>query len=142
MTLTLEGTVLVPVADPDDSERTAGALEPYLDDSSTVVIVNVIEKAGGGIDKAPMAQREDYAEKMYERATEALSDSLATVETATIYGTDVVDRIFSEAENRNADVVAFTPRKGNRLAELLTGDIARKMVKKASIPVVALPQQS
>ncbi|RQG86144.1 universal stress protein [Natrarchaeobius halalkaliphilus] len=141
MTLTFDGTVVVPVADPDDGERTTAALEPYLTSTSTVVVVNVIEKAGGGIDKAPMAQREEYAEKIYERARRALEDSPASVEFDTLYGTDVVETIFAAAEDRSADAVAFTPRKGNRLAELLTGDVARRIVREATIPVVGLPQE-
>ena len=141
MTLSLEGTVIVPVADPEDGERTASSLAPYLAADSTVVVVNVIEKGGGAIDKAPMEQRKDYAEKIYERARAALADSPASVETDTLFGTDVVETVFEAAEERNADAVAFTPRKGNRLAELLTGDVARRMVKEASIPVVALPQR-
>ncbi|MFP8953539.1 universal stress protein [Natrialbaceae archaeon A-arb3/5] len=140
MTLTFDGTVLVPVADPDDGERTTAALVPHLASTSTVIVVNVIEKAGGGIDKAPMEQREEYADEIFERAGRPLADSPATVESDTLYGTDIVETIFNEANDQNADAVAFAPREGNRLAELLTGDVARRMVKEASVPVVALPQ--
>ncbi|NGM68990.1 universal stress protein [Natronolimnobius sp. AArcel1] len=140
MTLTFDGTVLVPVADPDDSERTATALAPHLEAGSTAIIVNVIEKAGGAPDKAPMDQREKYANEMFERAHGALEDSPATVETDILYGTDVVERTFAEAQDCNADAVVFTAREGNRIAELLTGDVARRMVKEASVPVVALAQ--
>ncbi|MWV39594.1 universal stress protein [Natrialba sp. INN-245] len=140
MTLTFDGTVIVPVADPDDGERTTRGLEQHLGSASTVVVVNVIEKAGGGIDKAPMGQREEYAEEIFDRAQAALRDSPATVEAETLYGTDVVETIFDEARQRDADAVVFNPREGNRLAELLTGDVARRMVKEAAVPVVALPQ--
>lgn len=140
MTLTFDGTVVVPVADPDDSERTARAVAPHVTPSSRVVVVNVIEKAGGAPDKASMEQREKYADEMFEQARQALAETPAPVETDVLYGTDVVERIFDEARDRNADAVAFTAREGNRLAELLTGDVARRMVKEASVPVVALPQ--
>ncbi|MEY7849402.1 universal stress protein [Natrarchaeobius sp. A-rgal3] len=140
MTLTFDATVVVPVADPDDGERTTRGLEPHLASTSTVVVVNVIEKAGGGIDKAPMEQREEYAEEMFDRAREALANSPATVETETLYGTDIVETVFDAARDRDADAVVFNPREGNRIAELLTGDVARRMVKEASVPVVALPQ--
>ncbi|OVE83268.1 universal stress protein [Natronolimnobius baerhuensis] len=141
MTLTFDGTVVVPVADPDDSERTATAVASHLEAGSTAIIVNVIEKAGGAPDKASMAQREEYAADMFDRAREALANSPATIETDVLYGTDVVERTFAEAQDRNADAVVFTAREGNRLAELLTGDVARRMVKEASVPVVALPQE-
>ncbi|GAB3669671.1 universal stress protein [Halopiger thermotolerans] len=140
MTLSFDGTVIVPVGDPDDGERTAAALVPHLEPTSTAVVVNVIEKGGGAPDKASMEQREEYAAEIFERARGPLADSSATVETAVLYGTDVVERIFAEAEDRNADAVVFVPREGNRFAELLTGDVARRLVKEASIPVVALPR--
>ncbi|AXR78057.1 universal stress protein [Natrarchaeobaculum sulfurireducens] len=140
MTLTFDDTVIVPLADPDDAERTATALAAYVESSSTVVLVNVIEKGGGAIDKAPLERRKEYAEEIYERAREALADSPATVETATLYGTDVVETIFEAAEEREADAVVFNPRKGNRIAELLTGDVARRLVREAKVPVVTLPK--
>lgn len=140
MTLTFDGTVIVPVADPDDGERTAAALEPHLEPNSTVIAVNVIEKAGGGIDKAPMEQREDHADDMFRRVRATLDDAPSALETETIYGTDIVERIFEAAREERADAVVFTAREGNRLAELLTGDVARRLVKEGSVPVVALPQ--
>ncbi|WP_121744750.1 universal stress protein [Natronorubrum halophilum] len=140
MTLTFEGTILVPAADPDDGERTAEALAPYLASTSSVVIVNVIEKAGGAPDKASMDQREEYAEEIFERTRRPLESTNAAIETDVLYGTDIVERIFAEAEARDVDAVVFTPRKSNRFAELLTGNVARRLVKEASVPVVALPQ--
>ncbi|WP_436343701.1 universal stress protein [Natronorubrum sp. FCH18a] len=140
MTLAFDGTIVVPAADPDDGERTATALAPHLTPTSSVVVVNVIEKAGGAPDKASVEQREEYAEEIFERTRGPLETTGATVETDVLYGTDVVERIFTEAKDRNADAVVFAARPGNRLAELLTGDVARRMVKEASVPVVALPQ--
>lgn len=139
MTLSFDGTVIVPAASPDDGERTAAALAEYLTPASSVIVVNVIEKGGGVPDKASMEQREEYADEIFERVRRVLESTDATVETDVLYGTDVVERIFTEATERNADTVVFTPRKGNRLAELLTGDVARRLIKEASVPVVALP---
>lgn len=140
MTLTLDGTILVPVADPDDGERTTAALAPYLTPSSTVLVVNVIEKAGGAPDKASVEQREEYAREIFERARGPLEGSAGTVETEVLFGTDIVEAIFDAAEERRVDAVVFEPREGNRFVELLTGDVARKLVKTASVPVVALPR--
>ncbi|ELY49204.1 universal stress protein [Natronolimnohabitans innermongolicus] len=141
MTLAFDGTVIVPAADPDDGERTARGLIPHLTPTTTVVLVNVIEKGGGTPDKAPMDRRREYAEEIFERMRGVLEETDTAVETDVLLGTDIVERIFDEADERGADAVVFNPRKGNRLAELLTGDVARRMVKEASIPVVALPQQ-
>ncbi len=140
MSLTLEGPVIVPVADPDDGERTANALLPFLAPAATVVVLNVIEKGGGAVDKAPLAQRKEYAQDVFERTQEPLEAAGVTVETEIRYGTDIVETIFDGALERDADTVAFVPRKGNRFVELLTGTIARRLIREAKIPVVALPQ--
>ncbi|WP_306058227.1 universal stress protein [Natronococcus wangiae] len=142
MTLSFDGTVIVPVADPDDGERTAAALEPYLGPSSTVIAINVIEKAGGGPDKASVEQREEHADDIFRRVRETLDDAPGALETRTVYGTDVVERIFETAREERADAVVFSAREGNRLAEFLTGDVARRLVKEATVPVVALPRAS
>lgn len=142
MTLTFDGTVIVPVADPDDGERTAASLALHLEPTSTVVAVNVIEKGGGSIDKASVEQREEYAAEIFERIRETLDSEPGAVETTVRYGTDVVEQIFETAKEERADAVVFNARNGNRLAELLTGDVARRLVKDASVPVVALPRES
>ena len=142
MTLSFDGPVLVPVANPEDGERTARALGPHLTESTRVVFVNVIEKAGGAPDKASVEQREEYAAEIFDRARESLAAGDATVETEILYGTDVVERIFTEAADRDADAVVFVPREGKRLTDLLSGDLTRRLVKEASVPVVALPQES
>ncbi|ELY42624.1 universal stress protein [Natronorubrum sulfidifaciens] len=139
MTLSFDGTVIVPAADPDDGERTAAALKPHLGPHSTVVVVNVIEKGGGVPDKAPMERREEYADEIFDRARRALESTETTIETDVLYGTDVVERIFSEAADRNADAVAFIPREGSQLVQLLTGNVAQRLITEASVPVVALP---
>ncbi|WP_049909979.1 universal stress protein [Natrinema gari] len=140
MSLTFDGAVLVPVADPEDGERTAAALAPYLSPSSRVIIVNVIEKAGGAPDKASVEQREEYAQTVFERAREPLEERAGAVETTILFGTDVVETIFEAAVERAVDAVVFEPRGGSRFVELLTGDVARRLVKEASVPVVALPR--
>ncbi|WP_408958618.1 universal stress protein [Natrinema sp. 74] len=141
MTLSFGGTILVPVADPDDGERTAVALAPHLEPSSAVLVVNVIEKAGGAPDKASVEQREEYAREIFERARGPLEERAASVETAILFGTDVVEAITNAAKERGVDAVVFEPRGGNRFAELLSGDVARRLVTRASVPVVALPRE-
>lgn len=141
MTLSFDGTILVPVADPADGEATARTLAPYLSDSSSVLVVNVIEKAGGAPDKASVEQREAYAQEIFERVTERLEGQAGTVETAVLFGTDVVETISEAAVERDVDAVVFEPREGRRFVELLTGDVARRLIKQASVPVVALPRE-
>lgn len=142
MTLTFDGTVIVPVADPDDGKQTTTALVPHLTDSSHVVLVNVIEKGGGAIDKASPEQRKEYADEIFTAARKPLADSSATIESEVRYGTAVAETIFGAATDRDAEAVVFTPRKSNRIAELLSGDVARQLIKSGFVPVVALPQNS
>ncbi|ELY95721.1 UspA domain-containing protein [Natrialba hulunbeirensis JCM 10989] len=142
MTLTFDGTVIVPAADPKDGKRTAEALAPHLDTDSRVVLVNVIEKGGGTIDKAPMEQRKEYADEIFSEARKPLVDAPAAIESETLFGTDIVETIFDAADEYDADAVVFTAREGNRIAELLTGDVARRLVKEGTVPAVALPQST
>ncbi|MCU4741522.1 universal stress protein [Halobacteria archaeon AArc-m2/3/4] len=140
MTLTFDGTVVVPAADPNDGERTARALAPRLAPGGRAVVVYVVEKAGGAPDKTSVEQSEEYAADVFEAARGPLEVSDGTVETEILYGTDIVETIFDAAGELNADGVVFVPRESNRLAELLTGDVALKLVKEASVPVVSLPE--
>lgn len=139
MTLTFDGTIVVPVADPDDGERTARALTAHLEPSTTVLLLHVIEKGAGALDTASPEQRELYAADVFERATSVLDAADSTVETTVGYGPDVVETVFRTAEEADADAVVFLAREGNRFVEILTGDVARRLVKEASVPVVALP---
>ncbi len=140
MSLQFTGRVVVPAADPDDAERTASALAPRLGETATAVVVHVIEKAGGGVDKAPMAAREEYAEEVFGRARGPLAAANGTVDTEIRYGTDVVETVFDVAEEVGADAVVFVPRDGGRIVSWLTGDVARRLIRDAEVPVVALPE--
>jgi nucleotide-binding universal stress UspA family protein len=130
--------VVLPVASRDDAAETAAAVRPYLD-GSDVVVVHVIEKAGGAPDKASVEQREAEAERMFSIVEDALPD--ATVTRDIRYSTDTVDAIFEAAEEANASAVVVSTRGGNRLVQLLTGDVALKLVTENERPVVVLPHE-
>ncbi|WP_254279030.1 universal stress protein [Haloarcula marina] len=125
--------VLVPVASEDDARTSARALARH--DFGEAVFVHVVEKAGGAPDKAGVEQRELEAEEMFEAAEAVLGD----VATDIYYGTDVVETIFDAAEDIDATAVVLTPRGGNRLLRLITGDVALRMVTENERPVVVLP---
>ncbi|GGN97408.1 MULTISPECIES: universal stress protein [Haloarcula] len=125
--------VVVPVASEDDAETSARALarQSY----GEAVFVHVVEKAGGAPDKAGVEQRELEAEEMFEAARAVLGD----VETDIYYGTDVVETIFDAAEDVDASAVVVVPRGGNRLVQMVTGDVALRLVTRNDRPVVVLP---
>jgi nucleotide-binding universal stress UspA family protein len=135
MTDLLERVVL-PVADPEDAAASADALGEH--EFGSVLVVNVIEKAGGAADKASVDQREEYAEEMFAAARERLGDA-GTVETEIAFGTDVTETIFSVADDYGATAIVITPRGGSRWVRLLTGDVALSLVTETDRPVVVLP---
>jgi nucleotide-binding universal stress UspA family protein len=126
---------LLAVANAPDAEASARALAPYVDDPERVVAVNVVEKAGGAPDKAPMGEVEAEA----ERAFDAIRSVLGPVETDIRYGVDVVETILEAGRAHDASAIVFTPRSGGRLVRLLTGDVTLSLVTEADRPVVALP---
>lgn len=137
--MTVLQRVVVPVATDDDAGETAASLEPYLEEIDLVVALHVVEKAGGGIDKAPMEAREEEAEEMFEVLGAHLEDDVE-VRTEITYATDVVDGVFEAARDVEATAVAFTARPGGRLVRLLSGDTSSRLVTDPELPVVALPR--
>ncbi len=132
--------ILVPVASPDDARATSRAVEPYLaGETSEVVVVHVVEKAGGAPDKAGVEQRQEYAGEIFEVVRGELEDQ--SLETEIRYGTDVADAIFGAADDHDATAIVITPRGGSRWLRLLTGDVALDIVTATDRPVVVLPDR-
>ncbi|WP_276272542.1 universal stress protein [Haloarcula litorea] len=125
--------VVLPVASEEDAADSARALAAH--SHGDVLLLYVVEKAGGAPDKAGVEQREAEAEEMFAAAREVLADADSEIR----YGSDVVDTIFEAAADRGASAVVFTPREGSRISQLLTGDLTRKLVTENDRPVVALP---
>ena len=138
--MTLLQRVVVPVATEEDAAETCAALSPYVGEIEDVVAVHVIEKAGGGIDKAPLEKRQEDAEAILDVVEDALADDVS-VERDTAYGTDVVETLLAEADRHDATAVAFVAREGSRLVRLLSGDTSIRLVTEATLPVVALPNE-
>lgn len=131
--------VVVPVATDEDAAETAMALEPHIDDIESISVVHVIEKSGGGIDKAPMEKREQDAKEMFDAVERRLGDRVS-VASELAYGTDVVEALFETAEDLDATSVAFVAREGGRFVRLLSGDTSMRLVTEGTIPVIALPR--
>jgi nucleotide-binding universal stress UspA family protein len=138
--MTLLQRVVVPVATEEDAAETCAALSPYVGEIDEVVAVHVIEKAGGGIDKAPLEKRQEDAEDILDVVENALGDDVS-VERDTAYGTDVVETLLAEADGYDATAIAFVAREGSRLVRLLSGDTSIRLITEATLPVVALPNE-
>lgn len=135
--------VLVPIANRDDARATTAALAPHVDAaSSTVIAVHVIEKAGGAPDKASVEQRELVAQDIFAVVTDGLADIRATVETQTLYGTDITTTLIETAHETEATAIVFTPRGGSRWKKLLAGDVTHNLLNSSDLPVITLPRPS
>lgn len=132
--MSLLDTVVVPVADPQDAAATAEALAGI--NPCDVVVVYVVEKAGGGIDKASVEQREAEAEDAFT----VFHDRFPDADTVVRYGTAVTDEVFAAAADQGASAVAFLPRPGGRLVRFLSGDHALELVTENDVPVISLPR--
>ncbi len=126
--------VLLPVANEEDAEASARALEPYAPERVTVL--HVVEKGEGVPDKTPVEQSEELAEAAFEVVRRTFPDA----DDRTAYGRDVVDAIFEVADDAAASAIAFRPRESGRLARFLSGNRTTKIVTEADRPVVVLPK--
>jgi nucleotide-binding universal stress UspA family protein len=136
----LLSNVVVPVAGPDDAAATVEAALPHVAAAGGVVTaVYVVEKAGGGIDKASVEQREELAAEAFAVVEEACADAGIDCDTHVLYGTDVVDAIVEAARDRDASAIVFSPRAQSRWIDLITGDLSDRLVTEADRPVVVFP---
>ncbi|MDL5363054.1 universal stress protein [Halalkalicoccus sp. NIPERK01] len=131
--------VLLPVASEKDAATTCRRLFERADEIGTIVAVHVVEKAGGGIDKAPVEQREENAEAIFAVVDEHCRGTGVDVEHRILYGTDVTETILDGADDEAASVIVFVPRESSRWANLLTGDTAYSLITETDRPVLVLP---
>lgn len=132
MSRSLTDHLVVPVANEEDARATATAVKEYPYDRITAV--HVVEKGGGSPDKLSVEQAELLAEESFAAFREIVPD----IETEITYATNVVEAINDIAVELEADAIAFRPRGGSRLVQLLSGDKTLRLVTDAELPVIAL----
>ncbi|SEH52110.1 MULTISPECIES: universal stress protein [Halopenitus] len=136
----LTDRILVPISSEADAVATYDALSGYLDTETALVVINVIEKAGGGIDKASVEQRREVAEEAFEAIRGLAENDDVPIETAIHYGTDVAETITAAAAEHDATTVAFRSRGGGRILDFLSGSVRTKLVTNSDRPVIVLPR--
>lgn len=131
---------LLPVANEDDADRTARLAFPHVAAAGgRAIVTHVIEKAGGAPDKAPLEQREEIAESIFERVRSSAEDAGVDVETELHYGTDIADTILAAADAADATAIVFTPRGGKSWWDFFSGDTRDALTSESEIPVVVFP---
>ncbi|WP_152040760.1 universal stress protein [Salinigranum salinum] len=129
---------LVPIASEEDVRRARETILPYLDDAGGVaILVHVIKVTEGGIDPSPADLQAEEAERLFETVSENYED--VVVETRKAYGSDVVTSIVETATETDATAIVFSPQEKGLLLRLLTGDTARSLMTRATVPVVSIP---
>ncbi|WP_415380431.1 universal stress protein [Halosimplex sp. TS25] len=128
---------MVPVANRENAAALAAALAPRVDAvGGTVIVVHVIKKAGGELDKASVEQRELAAEGIFDIVSDGLDDTDASIETEILYGTNVAETIIDAAHDTSANAIVFAPRPGSRWKKLLSGDVTHELLGSTDIPVL------
>jgi nucleotide-binding universal stress UspA family protein len=129
---------LVPIASEEDVRRARETILPYLDDAGGVaILVHVIKLTQGGIDPSPADLQAEEAERLFETVSENYED--VVVGTRKAYGSDVVTSIVETAVETDATAIVFSPQEKGLLLRLLTGDTARSLMTRATVPVVSIP---
>ncbi|WP_144903248.1 universal stress protein [Halobellus captivus] len=131
---------LLPVANVEDADRTGALAFPHVAAAGgRAIVLHVIEKAGGAPDKAPVSQREEVAEDIFERVRTAAADAGVDVDTELQYGTDVAETILAASDTLDATAIVFTPRGGKSWWDLFSGDTREALTTESEIPVIVFP---
>ncbi len=134
--------IVVPIGSRDDAAKTAAALAAHLEEGeSTVIVVHVIEKAGGAPDKASVEQRERVARDIFDTVRDAFETVDVSLDTRILYGRDIAATVIEAAHERDASAIVFTPRGGSRWQKLLSGDVTHTLVETSDVPILVLPDR-
>lgn len=132
--------ILLPLAGPDDADRTARALRSDVASGSTLIIAHVIQGDGAGT--TVTTGQDQFAQATYETFVSIFDRSDVSLEWATLEGREISEALVDAVEIVNATLVVFTPREQDPQRRVLTGDPGSKLIRDASVPVMAVPDQT
>lgn len=133
MTTQFTRHALVPVANQEDAQTTAQALEPY--EFNQITVLHVVEKGEGVPDKTPVEQSEQVAAEAFAAFQETFPDAATEI----TYRRDVVEGIIDVADDIDASAIVFRPRGGARILQWLAGDRSLRLITEADCPVISVP---
>ena len=132
--------ILVPLAGPDDADRTARALRPLIDSHETLIVSHVTQ--GDATETIIKTGQDQFAQTTYETFVSIFDRSDVSLEWATLEGREISEALVNAVEIVNATLVVFTPREQDPQRRVLTGDPGSKLIRDASVPVMAVPDQT
>lgn len=130
--------VLIPVSTKENAQETCEALDPYLSEVKQITLLHVIEDSDSMIEEQSENTHREDAEEIFEYMEETLPPAIIT-ESRIVHSEDILPAFFDEADDVDADAIAFRPRRRGLLNRLFNGDITRRLVEEPQLPVVALP---
>jgi nucleotide-binding universal stress UspA family protein len=132
--------ILLPLADPDDAERTARAVRPYIDSETTLIITHVTEGEAAGTTIA--TGQDQFAEATYERFISVLGRQDLGLEWVTLEGREVAEAITDVISTVEATIVAFTPRDLDTWSRIIAGDPGSRLIRNTDVPVMIFPNRT
>jgi len=132
--------ILLLLAGPDDADRTARALRPDVASVSTPIVAHVIHDNGTGT--SVNTGQDQFAQATYKTFVSIFDRSDVSLEWATLKGREVSEALVDAVEIVDATLVVFTPREQDPQRRILTGNPGSKLIRDASVPVMAVPDQT
>jgi len=132
--------ILLPLADPDDAERTARAVRPYVDEENTLIMTHILQGEAAGTTIS--TGKDQFAEEIYETFISVLGRQDLGIEWVTLEGRDVSEAITDVVGTVEATLVVFTPRDLDVWSRTLAGDPGGRLVRETDVPVMVFPSRT
>ena len=129
--------ILLPLAGPDDADRTARAIRPHIESETTLIVSHVTQ--GNAAETTVKTGQDQFAQTTYETFVSLFDRSDVQLEWVTLEGREIAEALTDAVEIVNATTVVFTPREQGNQRRLLTGDPSSQLIHDASVPVMAVP---
>jgi Universal stress protein family. len=97
---------------------------------------------GDGAGTTIKTGRDQFAQATYETFVSIFDRSDVSLEWATLEGREISEALVDAVEIVDATTVVFTPRDQAPQRRVLTGNPGSQLIHDASVPVIAVPDQT